>query len=91
MGEGLPIAILEAGALGLSVVTTRCCGAEEVIEEGESGLLVKLGDEAALADGIVNLLADRKRALEMGAALRRRVMSDFQWHRAWGSYRELAT
>lgn len=90
MGEGLPIAILEAGALGLPVVTTRCCGAEEVIENNESGLLVKLEDEAAMADGILTMLSDRNRAREMGAALRCKVMNNFQWHQAWGRYRELA-
>jgi glycosyltransferase involved in cell wall biosynthesis len=90
MGEGLPIAVLEAGALGLPVVTTRCCGAEEVIEDGKSGLLVKLEDEAALAEGMEKLLADRRGALQMGAALQQRVMNEFQWGRAWRSYRELA-
>lgn len=90
MGEGLPIAILEAGALGLPVVTTRCCGAAEVITSGKSGLLVNLEDADALAEGMENLLADRPRALQMGAALQRIVMSDFQWSCAWRSYRELA-
>ncbi len=70
MGEGLPIAVLEAGSLGLPVVTTRCCGAGEVIEDGFSGLLVSLEDAEDLADGIEKLLANPEKRRQLGAALR---------------------
>ena len=56
--EGLPIVILEALALGKPVVATRVGGIPEVIEDGETGLLVAPGDPSALADAVSALLAD---------------------------------
>lgn len=91
MGEGLPIALLEAGALGLPVVTTACCGAVEVIKHDDSGLLVNLEDETSLADGIETLLADREKARRFGAALRQHVITHFRWDRAWHQYKKLVT
>ena len=90
MGEGLPIAVLEAGSLGLPVVTTRCCGAGKLIEQDQSGLLVNLDDAADLADGIEKLLANPEKRSQLGAALRQRVQADFRWSRAWQQYRALA-
>jgi len=87
--EGLPIAVLEAGALGLPIVTTACCGINEVIKNNESGLIVNLDDENALANGIETLLADREKGRRFGAALRQRVMNEFRWDRAWQQYRRL--
>jgi glycosyltransferase involved in cell wall biosynthesis len=56
--EGLGIAVLEAMACGTPVVSTRCGGPEPVIEDGETGRLTPNGDAGALADAVVDLLAD---------------------------------
>ncbi len=90
LGEGLPLAILEAGAEALPVVSTRCCGADEVIEDNQSGLLTPLDDAGQLAHAIDTLLADSGRARRLGAALRERVTHDFTWTRAWREYEALA-
>jgi glycosyltransferase involved in cell wall biosynthesis len=65
IGEGFPVAILEAGAAGKPVVTTRTCGAEEIIEDGVTGRLVPLGNAKALAEAIDELLENRERAHRM--------------------------
>lgn len=58
--EGLSNSMLEAMAIGLPVICTDCpCGgARMVIEDGENGLLIPVGDEAALLDAIVRLASD---------------------------------
>jgi len=50
--EGLSLALLEAMAAGAFPIATRVSGSKDVIEEGESGTLVKPGDVTALADAI---------------------------------------
>lgn len=66
--EGHPGALLEAMAAGLPVVATRASGNDELVTDGETGLLVPPRNPAALADGIDALLSDRGRAAALGEA-----------------------
>ena len=56
--EGMSNAILEAMAMGLTVVATAVGGAPVVIEEGRTGFLVDYPDTAALAERLGRLLPD---------------------------------
>ncbi len=56
--EGLPVAAMEAVALGLPVVSTRVGGIAEAFTDGHDALLVAPGDPAALADAIALVAAD---------------------------------
>ncbi len=66
--EGMPNALLEAMALGMPVVATDCpCGGPRtVIRHEENGLLIPVGDEVAMADGINRLIEDRELAERLG-------------------------
>jgi glycosyltransferase involved in cell wall biosynthesis len=69
--EGLPLAVMEALALGVPVVATRVGGLPELVEDGVSGVLVEPGDAAALAAAILTLTDDATRArLAAGATAR---------------------
>lgn len=56
--DGIPVALMEAMALGLPVVTSRVSGIPELVVDGVSGLLVPPGDASALADAIERTLRD---------------------------------
>lgn len=58
--EGFGLAIIEAMASGVPVVATRSAGACEIIEDGETGRLVPIGDARSLAETILRLLGDRE-------------------------------
>jgi glycosyltransferase involved in cell wall biosynthesis len=86
LGEGFPVAILEAAAAGKPVVTTRTCGAAEIIEDGVTGRLVALEDAGALAKAMCEVLEDKAQAETMAANLQRKVLEEFTWGRAYRSY-----
>jgi glycosyltransferase involved in cell wall biosynthesis len=66
--EGQPIAILEAMASGLPVVSTPAGSIPDLVVEGKTGLLVPPRDPRALAEAILSLLSDPARRAAMGAA-----------------------
>lgn len=70
--EGLPVAVMEAFALGVPVVSTAVGGIPEAVTDGEQGLLVPPRDPAALAAAISRITsdADLRRTLAEGAAQR---------------------
>ncbi|MFT4050810.1 MAG: glycosyltransferase [Microbacterium sp.] len=66
--EGLPIALIEAMALGTPVVATRHSGIPEAVESDAVGRLVPEHDVDALAEALSSLLEDSRLAREVGAA-----------------------
>jgi starch synthase len=77
--EPLGIVNLEAMACGTVVVGSRVGGIPEVVADGKTGLLVPVGDPAALADALNVLLADEPLATEMGRLGRARAEAEFGW------------
>ena len=64
--EGMPNALMEAMAAGVPCISTRCdMGPEELIRDGENGLLVPVDDPDALADAILRILHDDTLADEL--------------------------
>ncbi|MBX7070531.1 MAG: glycosyltransferase family 4 protein [Microthrixaceae bacterium] len=57
--EGLPVAVMEAMALGLPVVAPRVGGLPLAVEHGASGLLVAPEDPVELGDALGSVLADQ--------------------------------
>ena len=72
--EGTPTVLLEAASRGLPVLATRHAGIPEVVADGESGVLVAEGDDAALAEGLRVMVRSRDRWPAMGEAGRRLVI-----------------
>ena len=57
-GEGLPMVILEAMAMGVAVIASRVEGIPEIIVDGKDGFLVEPGDSDQLSNKIIQLLKD---------------------------------
>jgi glycosyltransferase involved in cell wall biosynthesis len=68
--EGLPLALLEAMAVGLPIVATAVGGVPDVVRDGWSARLVPSGDEAALRQALDQLRRDPNAAAEMGRRAR---------------------
>jgi glycosyltransferase involved in cell wall biosynthesis len=88
--EGMPNTIIEAMALGLPVVATDCpCGGPaELIDDGENGLLVPVGDAYVLADAFRIILEDselEKRLQENSAKITQKLSPD-KVNKEWRDY-----
>jgi glycosyltransferase involved in cell wall biosynthesis len=75
--DALSRVVLEGMAAGRPVIGTAVGGTPELIDDGETGLLVPRHDPAALARAVDRLLADPALAARLGAAARRRVETRF--------------
>jgi glycosyltransferase involved in cell wall biosynthesis len=77
LNEGLPLAVLEAMAAGKPVVATIVGGTDELIADGQTGLLVPPRDPPALAAAVRSLAENPKLASAIAAAGRRHVEQSF--------------
>ncbi len=65
--ESFGLAIVEAMAAGLPVVTTATDGAREIIEDEKTGLIVPVGDHEALAASVLRLLKNEAERAPLGS------------------------
>lgn len=76
--EGLPNALMEAMAVGLPCVATRCpTGPGDLIDDGENGILVPVGDESAMADAMRRLMEDSGLRKRLGTNARRKMQDRY--------------
>lgn len=82
--EGTPVSVLEAGATGLPVVSTRHMGIADVVLHGETGFLVEEGDVRGMGDHLITLCDDAELAGAMGRRGRARICAEFSMERSIG-------
>lgn len=87
--ESFSITCLDGSAAGLPMVATRCGGPEEIVEDGNTGFLVPVGDAEAVAEKLAWLLDHPDEAAAMGAAGRALVATRFSPEQAKTVFTEL--
>jgi D-inositol-3-phosphate glycosyltransferase len=75
--EGLGVALLEAMACGVPVISTRSGGPDGIISDGEDGYLIERDDVAALTERLVALLSNDAMNAQLGRAARKTVEKRF--------------
>jgi glycosyltransferase involved in cell wall biosynthesis len=87
LAENLPLALMEAYAVGRPVIATDVGGIAELVEPGVSGWLVPAGSPAMLAAALAEALATSPERLgQMAGVGRQRLLG---WHHAWAQARTL--
>ena len=87
--EGTPVGIVEAGAGGLPVISTRHAGIPDVVVEGETGFLVDEQDVDGMAQHMIRIAADPVLAGRLGSAARKRIEENFSLPRTINALWEL--
>jgi glycosyltransferase involved in cell wall biosynthesis len=90
LSDGLPLALLEAMAMGKPIVATSVGGIPEAITDGENGLLVAPEAEQ-VALKIDLLLQDREYAEELGRCAKKAVEERFTWEQAAARFITMAS
>jgi glycosyltransferase involved in cell wall biosynthesis len=86
--EGCPTIILEAGAMGLPVITTDAIGCIDAVEDGVTGLQVPTGTVAPLRRAMLRYIDETKLRLQHGRAAQERVRDGFRNEIVWQALHE---
>lgn len=76
--EGFPNVVIEAGAMGLASIVTDINGSNEIILDGENGVIVPPRDEEALYKEMRSFVLDRNRLKELASNARPSVAERFR-------------
>ena len=71
---------------GRPVIASRTGGLQEVVLDGETGLLVPVDDVDALAAAMLQLVRDPELAMRMGQAAEKRAHTLFDWDACLAGY-----
>ena len=77
LGEGMPLTLLEAMAMGMPVIATAVDGNKELVVNGETGLLVPPKDVSALTKAIEYMIENPRKTKEMGKAGKKRIRDKY--------------
>lgn len=75
--DGVPVSLMEAMAMEIATVSTTVSGLPELIQNGESGLLVPEKDAVALADALQRLIENPELRQQLGRGGRQKIIKEF--------------
>jgi glycosyltransferase involved in cell wall biosynthesis len=76
---GSPTKLFEYMAMGRGLVASALDQIADVLQDGETALLVEPGNVEALSEGILRLASDRPCAARLGRNARERVLAEYTW------------
>lgn len=86
--EGFGIAGLEALLHGTPIISTRCGGPQDYVIEGETGFLVDVNDDCAMATQAIHLLLSPELRLKMSHYAQRFVQNNFDTQRVYEHFKK---
>jgi glycosyltransferase involved in cell wall biosynthesis len=84
--EGFPTVALEGASMGLPLITTDATGARDAVQDGVTGLQLKVGDVLGLYGAMERLLLDPGLRQQYGQNARARVVQEFSQGEIWQAW-----
>lgn len=81
--EGFPNVVIQAGAMGLVQIVTDINGCNEVVIEGQNGVIIPKQNEEALYDAMQHLATDRELTARMAASARELIATRYRQEDVW--------
>jgi glycosyltransferase involved in cell wall biosynthesis len=81
--EGFPNVVMQAGAMGLPCIVTDINGCNEIISDGENGLIIPVKNTEMLADAMLKCLAEKSLFDQMRKHARPQIVSRYEQHKVW--------
>jgi len=89
--EGMPNALLEAMGYGLPVIATAVQGVDEMIRDGENGLIIPLDDPEKTSDAILRLLNNPEERQRLGKAAQETIEKEYTLDKMCSEFERLLT
>lgn len=86
--DNMPVAVLEACAMGLPVIATNVGGVPDLLTDGETGLLVPDGDSSAMVRAVLRVLREPGLGARLSAK-GRELAERFSWDEVWPLWEDL--
>jgi colanic acid/amylovoran biosynthesis glycosyltransferase len=83
--EGIPVALMEAMAAGVPVLSTYHSGIPELVDHGVTGLLAPEKDHVQIAENICRLIDEPALSASLTESARRKVEREFNQASLWGA------
>ena len=87
--EGTPVAILDASASGLPIISTRHAGIKEAVLHGKTGFLVEEGDWKSMGDYMTQLVQDPILCGQMGRNAREHMEENYEMDKLLQTLKEI--
>ena len=87
--EGLPVSLLEAMATGLAVVGSGIPAIQQIVRDGENGLIAEVGNASSIAEALSQLATDAELRSRLGATARGSVAAQFSTESVIAHYEKL--
>ena len=81
LNEGTPVSLIEAQAAGKPIISTRVGGVEDVVSEGQSGLLSESDNEEEMAENLLKMVENDDLRAKMAGFGRENVMNRYSRQR----------
>ncbi len=79
--EGLPYVLLEAGLAGLPIIATNVGGVPEIVENGESGILINPASSEEIANAIEKLAKNSELRNKLAQNAREKILQKFSFEK----------